>query len=79
MNNKSRFTLAVRRKISLGITGSKNPMFGKHHKKSTLLKISLKKRGKNNPMFGKHHSKATLKKMSLAIKKAFAKKRAGKK
>lgn len=41
---------------------SNHPMYGKTHKKGTLILIS--KPGKSKPMFGKQHSQEAKKKMS---------------
>jgi len=68
-------------KISAGLIGDKNPMFGVHrhgkshpfygrkHSTRTREKLSvlarIKNTGERNPMFGKHHSKNTVEKIRI--------------
>lgn len=44
--------------------GKNNPMYRKHHSKTTKEKISEVLKGKNHPFYGKHHSEETKRKMS---------------
>lgn len=51
---------------SIAISGDNNPLFGKHHKDSTLQKMSDAIKGEKHPMFGKYHSNKTREQMSLS-------------
>jgi group I intron endonuclease len=51
--------------------GSKNPFYGRKHKKETKKKMSLKALNGNNPFYRKHHTEETKLKMSIGQKKVF--------
>lgn len=69
---RRRLSEAVKRKISLAQRGKNNSMYGRHHKKSSLLKISMSTRGSRNPMYGKHHTAQAKRKISIAVRRARA-------
>lgn len=50
------------KRISIAMTGERNPNYGKHPSAETLTKRS----GERHPMYGKHHSAETLAKMRAA-------------
>ena len=60
---------ATKNKIRLAQLGKQNSMYGRHHRKSVILKLSELVKGKKNPTYGKHHSAEARKKMSLAAKR----------
>lgn len=56
----------TRLKMSKSRTGTKHPMYGKHHTKATKEKLSEKLSGENHPQFGTHRSDKTKEKLRKA-------------
>ena len=56
----------TRLKMSKSRTGTKHPMYGKHHTDDTKKKISEKFSGENHPQFGTHRSAETKMKLRCA-------------
>ena len=56
-----------RAKMSLAVSGSKNPMYGKHLTEETKIKLSLANRGQVPWIKGKHHTEKTKAQQSKAM------------
>ena len=58
----------VRTEISKIMTGSNNPMYGKHHTEKEKERLCELFSGKNNPFYGKRHTEEAKNKISKANK-----------
>jgi group I intron endonuclease len=68
-----KMSVETKNKISISLTGEKNPFYGKTHNDETKKIMSIKKSGENNPnygkegpMSGKKHNDETRKLMSIS-------------